>query len=534
MEKFNPKDISLLLFLFGISFGFSQTTATFKPRFQKEINGDIILLANNITNRVDYSNSSSTPYYNHTNSATLNDYFFMDYIDIDDDETTFSSSSAELFFENTTNKKIIYAGLYWTGTYKYNSGEQLKEDKFTPVDAKRENINTIKLKLPNQAEYKDVSGSILFDGLNTIEYKEYAPYVVYADITDYITELTSPTGVYTLANIRATQGTLKGGVAAGWQIFIVYEDASKPKKSIITYDGFSDVSESSVTLNFNGFQTVAQGQVKVQIAVSALEGDNKILGDKVLVKTPLTKDFVEVTNKLRKTNNFFDSSITFENKHFTNRFPDSKNTLGFDACVTTISNENNSVFGNNSSEASLKIESSSDKCFLFFASFIVDESIAQPTASKQILTSNDILNQYEIKKVQAIKEMVADLFQTTSSKNLSTKSQTFLNKSFVSKKEIIEIQPLNITNQEKGFYVVANAFTVPTNAKQFITLANLKGVETKSFVNKINNYTYVYLQRFDKLEEAINYYVTKGNNMYDERLFIVSVNNDITGLSDND
>ena len=98
----------------------------------------------------------------------------------------------------------------------------------------------------------------------------------------------------------------------------------------------------------------------------------------------------------------------------------------------------------------------------------------------------------------------------------------------------LPIQTLNITNQDKGFYVVANAFTVADNARQFSTLLGLKDVKSKSFVNKINNYTYVYLERFDQLEDAIGYYASKAENTYPEPLYIVSVNNQINGLTDND
>ncbi len=536
MKKFSPKNSFVLLLMFGIAVGYSQhSKSTFKPRFQKELNGDVVILANNSTNRSDYSNSANVPYYNHTTAAMLNDDFFMEYIDIDEDESTFSSSSAELFLDNNTPKKIVYAGLYWTGTYKYNSGEQIKEDKFAPVDATRENINSVKLKLPNQAEYTSLSGTIIYDGLTSAEFKDAAPYVVYADITDQVTALSNPSGVYTLANIRATQGTLKGGVASGWQIFIVYEDHTKPKKNIISYDGFSEISSASIQLSFTGFQTVAQGAVKAQIAVAALDGDYKVAGDKVSVKTAITKDFIPLTNKIRKPDNFFNSAITVENKHAINRFPDSKNTLGFDSCLMTIPNENNAVLGNNSSEISVKMESDSDKCFVFFASFIVDESIAEPVVKKQAsLTNAEMLELYDIKKVQQNKEMYADLFQTTSSKNYTNKAQTLSNKKGEIKKEVIEIQNLNVSGQEKGFYVVAKAFTVAQNAKNFIKLQNLKDVPMKSFVNKINNYTYAYLERFDKLEDAISYYISKGNGIYEEKVYLVSINNEITGLTDSD
>ena len=134
----------LILFLAGFSASFAQLSVPFKARYQGLVKGDMAVIANNIVNRVDYNNSSNVPYYNHTNQAQLNDEFNMDYIDVDNDEDTFSSSSAELFLDNPNNKRIIYAGLYWSATYKYNVGILKNGDKYTSQDSHREAFNAIK------------------------------------------------------------------------------------------------------------------------------------------------------------------------------------------------------------------------------------------------------------------------------------------------------------------------------------------------------------------------------------------------------
>jgi hypothetical protein len=528
----SPNFILSSLLILAINTIVAQKPYTPKPRFQKTLNGDVTLLANNSVNRVDYNNTSNIPYYNQSSASPLNDAFYMEYIDIDEDKTTFSSSSAELFLESE-NRKIVYAGLYWAGTYKYNSGIEKKENKFTAEDPTREAINTIKIKLPNQEQYTSLTGTVIFDGINDSSVKESAPYVVYADITEKITQLTNPNGVYTIANVRATQGTLFGGSAAGWTIFIVYEDAKKPQKHITTFDGFAELGTSTINTTVNGFKTVAQGEVKAKIAFAALDGDSGVSGDKLSVKTQTAKDFKLISNTVRKPDNFFNSAISIENKHQTNRFPDSKNTLGFDAGIISIPNINNTLLGNNVTDLQIKMESINDKVFWFFTSLIVDESSVTPqnnsVNNKATANIHDI---YNIKKVQVIKEMYADVYQTTSAKNLSNKENTFKKGEIV--KELIEIQDLKLASQEKGFYVVANAFTKPENVKPFVTLLKLKDVQTTTFVNKLNNYTFVYLKRFDTLAEAIEFYKSKADNTYTDRLYIVSVNNTITGLADLD
>ena len=59
----------------------AQVAVPFKVRYQSFVKGDMTVIANSITNRVDYNNSANAAYYNHTNHALLNDEFTMQYID---------------------------------------------------------------------------------------------------------------------------------------------------------------------------------------------------------------------------------------------------------------------------------------------------------------------------------------------------------------------------------------------------------------------------------------------------------------------
>lgn len=179
-----------LLLLFTNSY--SQLVSPFKIRYQSFVKGDIKLISNNITNRTDYGNTANVPYYNHTNSAKKNDEFEMNYIDIDDDMSTFSSSSSKLNLGNAINQKIVYAGLYWSATYKYESGTINKSGKYVSVDDNRTPFTNVKIKFPNQESYTDLSGEIVYDGFQQKDVQDFAPYVCYADITSFIKELNDP------------------------------------------------------------------------------------------------------------------------------------------------------------------------------------------------------------------------------------------------------------------------------------------------------------------------------------------------------
>lgn len=524
----NIKSGLFFLILIASSVALAQQYVPFSIRYQSFVKGDMVVIANNIVNRVDYNDSPNDPYYNHTPSALVNDEFTMEYIDIDQDTTTFSSSSAELLLDNQNNKKVLYAGLYWSATYKYNSGIQKKEDKFTALDADRETFNDVKVKFPNQVNYTDIIGQVIFDGINENDISDQAPYAVYADITEYIKNLDNPSGVYTVANVKATQGMLSGGVAAGWTIIIVYEDQKMSGKMITSYDGFLGVSKEATDIFLDGFTTPSQGQVKARIACAALEGDSNYGGDQLLFSSTNEQQFTPINNTIRKADNFFNSAISIENQFFMDRYPDSKNTLGYDTCMITLPNQNNKVLGNNVQDATLRIQSSGDKYFMFFTAFGVEMTPAPISSTIEIAANPKEINTPKeslltnIKFVPANNDMVTDIAKPISSQRLKDKESVLdPNKN----EKPIEIQTLTVANQEKGYYLVAGVYSDSRNAYNFVTQLIIKGLDPKSFINPLNRFEYVYLTKVNSEKEAIDLFQSKLKNTYKDKIWILSVNN---------
>ena len=372
MNRKRCKNLFLLLFFISVSWCQAQMAIPFKERYKSNIKGDMTIIANSILNRIDKKNSPNDPYNDQSINAITNDEIDMEYIDIDDDKQTFSSSSAALFQKDEASKKIVYAGLYWSATYKYESGYKKGEDKFVAFDKTREPFEEILVKFPDQKEYTTIKGEIIFDGLKDKKFKDAAPYAVYADVTQQVQELGNPFGFYTVANVRATQGTLIGGSAAGWTMIFVYEDLSMSEKFIVSHDGFAGASSESVNVVFKGFKTLPEGNVNVKLAGAALEGDFKVDGDLFLFGSTKNKDFTNVKTITRRYSNFFDSSITIEDEQFRYRIPDSKNTLGYDSFLTTLSNYNNRFIGNNLDEATVQFKSSGDVFYLFLSAMAIE------------------------------------------------------------------------------------------------------------------------------------------------------------------
>lgn len=575
----------LLLFFFSEN-SYSQLAVPFKVRYQSYVKGDMTVISNNIVNRKESRTFTSEPYNDISETAKLNDQFEMNYIDIDDDKSTFSSSSAELNLENSSSKKIKYAGLYWSATYKYDSGIRDKKWNYVAVDNNRSSINEIKLKLPGQNEYIDIYGDIIFDGLTVKNFKESAPYAVYADVTKHIQSLQNPNGEYTIANIRATQGIISGGVAGGWTLFLVYEDETETAKFITSFDGFVGITARPVEILYTGFSTLPEGRVNAKLAGSVLEGDRNLVGDQLEIKSGESKNYTLLSHSLKPVDNFFNSTIVINDSYFENRKPNSLNTLGYDTFLIPIDNQNNAIIQNNSSKVSLKLKSSGDRYSMFFSAFNVEvkdpllEIESNLVSSKEknetqklmiktpdlVVVESPITTKTELKDVeniniisekpsileQAISEVepkaeinekvaVIEIPQTQveEQKTTSAPSRTFysirdmikesekMNAEISDTKKRITVIPgadVLIPSQSKGYYVVANVFAKPNNAERFETKLKSKGLDAKTLYNPTTNLKSVYIGKFGTWSDAIKFYYSNAEGNYYDDLWIMLVN----------
>ncbi|MFM2229487.1 MAG: hypothetical protein RL607_745 [Bacteroidota bacterium] len=510
----------------------AQLSVPFKSRFEKHLKGDMVMIANTIVNRADYSNGPNDAYYNHTNQAKLNDEFFMDYIDVDDDDATFSSSSAEMYAENPSSKKIIFAGLYWSATYLYNEGEQKGSEKYAPIDPTRESYNTILIKFPGKEKYTSIAGQIIHDGIQDRHSKDMAPYAIFADLTAQLQCLSNPFGVYTVANIKATLGTLSGGSAAGWSLFVVYEDASLSEKYISLNDGFATLNTQPIDFSYFGFHAPASGNVNVKLAFGALEGDNNLIGDQILLGTKKGGNFKPITDGKRKPNNFFNSSITIDGHYCMSRYPDSKNTLGYDSCIFTVPNPNNAIIANNADETTIRLLSTGDQCFIFFTGLVVDSDSTVKSEEKLGLTKIPSKNEYKLTGLKQVLKFVPaniDLLSENNNKSASSFSRICKDQSMESGKSS-EIQMLKISGAESAYYLVTGIFKTEENTNQYIKFLNIKGLENWVFINPLNNYRYVAILKTKNQKEAVQKQASKLDGAFKDCIQIVAVNKNVTEL----
>lgn len=465
----------------------SQNKTVFNLSKQFYVFGDAMVIGNNIL-----SKHKRKPFHK---NLVLNDQVKMKYIDIDNDKNTFSSSQATLELPPKT-KKIVSATLYWSSIYSFNRGRKRRKDGrivYKGNNKRDTTINKIKFKTPNSA-YQTIEGTILLDKFNQPKYKDNAPYVCYADVTEILNKRKNQNGTYTVANIKATQGYTSGGSAGGWLLYVVFETETDIPKYISTYHGLVTVQNKPLDLKLKDFKTVKNGSVKTSLTLAALEGDRSIGGDQCLIYNKTKETFTPLKSDLRYGRNFFNSSITVNNKNFINRVPNSINNLGFDIVQMDVPNKNNELISNGTTSILLRLKSKTDRFHLFFAAFktALEEDFYRD--KKDSLTFKKRMPKLLVKAIE--KELTID-------KNT------------------------NIIGLAPGYYIVSNVFSKQNLAKDWISFLKDKSHPLKTYVNPENHWQYISIfNSLNKDEAALNLEKFRKKN-YFKGLWIQKINLEI-------
>ena len=76
---------------------------------------------------------------------------------------------------------------------------------------------------------------------------------------------------------------------------------------------------------------------------------------------------------------------------------------------------------------------------------------------------------------------------------------------------------------QPGFYLIANVFGTKKYFENFMKTLQAKGLNPKSFYRNLNGYNYVYLERYDSIEEARSARDSKFNGKYPDKTWIFRV-----------
>jgi len=101
-------------------------------------------------------------------------------------------------------------------------------------------------------------------------------------------------------------------------------------------------------------------------------------------------------------------------------------------------------------------------------------------------------------------------------------------------KEQYDIQSAIIPNELSAYYIVANVFLHQENATKFMDQLKVSGLNPHLLVNPQNNYNYVYLEKVSDEQSAVSLYLSKLNNTYLGKIWILSVNINNRTITSND
>lgn len=244
---------------------------------------------------------------------------------------------------------------------------------------------------PDQ-NYQNITGNVIFDGYAnsaTVNPDPPAPntarrshqYACYADVTQIVRDGGFNKN-YFAANIKATVGRTSGGdgSSAGWTLVVVYKNPASSFRFITLFEGFKEIRGTPATFDINGFRTLpAPFDVRVKIGVSSLEGDRSIPFDRFNIDGTAAgvdwRPLGDGTGTTNPTDNFFNSSITVNNKNITKRNPNSKNTLGYDADFVDLTEPNKSkdYLGNNQTSATFQLHTTGDHFMPYMSVFSIED-----------------------------------------------------------------------------------------------------------------------------------------------------------------
>ena len=299
-------------------------------------------------------------------------------------------------------------------------------------------------------------------------------------------------GQVTVANVSATQGEIIGGSSAGWLLYVVYEDETQPLQYVTTFHGFEFVNKKAIEVDFGNFQSSEKGELETAITIGALEGDGTLGRDEIGIFDPKTKVFVTLDNSVRASSNFFNSTITINDKRATNRIPNSLNTLGFDLAKIKIPTAQNTIIANSTGGVKMRFKTRSDRFFLFFTAFqttISERYYKEKNNSLSTIASTEqVVTAQPPKKVITNQQVAIAVPPAPDEPKPAYVAPEVVNKELAS---LLEKPSLRVENIGAGYYVVTNVFSNATNAENWMAILATKGLEPQMFYRPDNNYFYV-------------------------------------------
>src|SRR5690348_5273695 len=247
--------------------------------------------------------------------ANLNDNNYnMAYVNVVGGTGIFDSSTAN--FSRPSGSSVLFAGLYWSGeTVAGTSGT-------APPNAALK--NQVRFSTPASGGFQTITASQLdttagIGGGNS-------GFNGFADVTTLVQA--GGSGTYAVANVQAATGENR---YAGWALVVVYRDGSQALRDLTVFDGYLQISTTTVSNTISGFRTPASGAFSTTVGAVAFDGDLGSTGDAMRLNG------VTISDAANPANNFYNSTVSNFGVNVSTRNPNYVDTLGYDADLINTS-----------------------------------------------------------------------------------------------------------------------------------------------------------------------------------------------------
>ncbi|MEE1751112.1 DUF3344 domain-containing protein [Streptomyces sp. SP18CS02] len=246
--------------------------------------------------------------------TAANDDRDMFYVDVDDDPNTYNSGRGEVLLPK--GAVVTYARLYWGGNLRV--GEQKP-----PEDNGR-----VLIAEPG-GEYKEVLadstvGHRTTDGADAFQAS--------ADVTRLVRG--AGPGMYTVAQVNVARGESAAGSWGGWTLVVAYEHKAEPLRHLSLWDGFETLDAKRKALRVDFGRLAVPADAPGRLGMVAYDGDRGTAGDSLALETRAGR--TPLSDSANAADDVMNSSVTDFGTDRTGRFPEYRNTLGYDSDVLNL------------------------------------------------------------------------------------------------------------------------------------------------------------------------------------------------------
>lgn len=176
-------------------------------------------------------------------------------------------------------------------------------------------INQVKLKTPDASSYTTSNSEIC--NIESAEFSGWNSFLSYADVTSIVQS--SVTGDYFVTDIALVTGSGFTGPYGGWNLVVIYEDATEKSGNIAVQDGLKFFGfGANDTFTVTGLLTPSIGSFDTHAAYFAFDGEINRTGDFVQIEgNYLSNGLNPATNTLNGTISEFGVDLGLRNPSFT-------------------------------------------------------------------------------------------------------------------------------------------------------------------------------------------------------------------------